>query len=156
MDYKFLLGTFTLFLAPTAYAGTFIPNGTESYNTEDIHKIVFDGDKVITVWENGQTNEYEFSSLQRIYFSEPGSQTEAETQLAEDNVELYLYPNPVVETLTLKGLPATAQVCLLSADGKIVRDLECEGGMLQANVSDLPKGIYFLRANGKAVKFVKQ
>lgn len=153
---KLLTTTLFLSLGAIAHAGTFIPNATESYNTEDLHKIAFNGDNIVATWEDGQSTTYEFSSLQRILFSDPTTATEAEEILNEEGYEIFLYPNPVIETLHLKGVPSGQEVLMYSSTGTTIGLLRSEGNTLETNVSNLDNGIYFLKIGDKVIKFIKK
>ena len=150
-----VLTTLLLGLSMSAEAGRFIPSEFESYDTQDLHKISFVNDDIVAEWTDGQTNAYAFSSLQRILFSE-ATQTEAEKQMAETQTGLFLYPNPVVETLYLSGVPSGTEVYLYTSNGTVVGSMLCTGSTLSANVSHLKSGIYFLKIADKAVKFIKK
>ena len=150
-----VLTTLLLVFSMGAEAGRFIPSEYESYDTQDLHKISFVNDDIIAEWTDGQTNAYEFSSLQSILFSE-ATQTEAEKQMAETLSGLLLYSNPVVETLYLSGVPNGTEVYLYTSNGTVVGTIPCTGSTLSANVSHLKSGIYFLKIADKAVKFIKK
>lgn len=144
-----------LFVAQLAHAGTFIPAQGESYDTEDLHKISFVGDKVVAEWNDGSTKTYDLSSLQRIYFTDM-TPTDVESQLSDQGLQFLLYPNPVVETLYLTGVPQDADVQILSMGGVVVQQLRANGNTLQTTVSGLAKGTYLVKVVDKVVKFVKQ
>lgn len=78
------------------------------------------------------------------------------TQLSD--IALTLYPNPVVNNLTIENGEGTATV--YSADGKLISQVKILDKKYNLNVSDLAEGIYVLtvrRANGQTVssQFVK-
>ena len=73
-----------------------------------------------------------------------------------DITEVFLYPNPVVETLYLSGVPNGTEVYLYASNGAVVGSMLCTGSTLSANVSHLKSGIYFLKIADKAVKFIKK
>lgn len=157
MKHSYLLTVALLLgLTTNAHAGLFIPNESESYDTEDLHKISFVEGDIVAEWTDGQTKTYEFSSLQRILFTESGTQTEAEIQMAENGAELLLYPNPVAETLYLSGVPADTEVLMYASNGTTIGLLKNNGTTFEANVSNLVNGIYFLKIADKVVKFIKK
>lgn len=143
-----------LALAASTQAGTFIPAENESYDTETLRKITFDGDVVVAEWADTGTNRYEFSNLQRILFSEgKGDATGSESPGA---LQLFLYPNPVTETLCLDGVPEGAEVLMFGSDGTCMGSFLANGTQLKANVSGIKNGVYFLKIGDKAVKFIKK
>jgi len=64
---------------------------------------------------------------------------------------LELYPNPTKDELFVKGIPASAHVTLLDANGRFIRKVEFSSG--QIKIEDLPKGMYSLliELNGERV-----
>lgn len=157
-SYKTIILTLTLSATTSALAGTFVAGENERYDTEDLRKISFDGDKVTAEWLNGNTKTYDLSSMQRILFSEPtqGELTEAENQMANQGFSLLLYPNPVNEVLFISGIPEGANVELLNSNGSSIKPLNSNGTTLQTEVSELNTGIYFVKVNNKVVKFIKK
>lgn len=73
-----------------------------------------------------------------------------------DNVELQVFPNPVVSQLNITGLNDSAQVSILSLDGKVVKSLANDNGSLSIDVSDLAPGYYLLQSENSTVKFIKK
>lgn len=66
-----------------------------------------------------------------------------------------LYPNPVIETLNIKGLTESGLVQIYDISGKLV--LNTSTAMNRIDISRLPSGIYFLTLqNGIAIRFEKQ
>ena len=74
----------------------------------------------------------------------------------DDNVELQVFPNPVVSQLNITGLNDSAQVSILSLDGKVVKSLANDNGSLSIDVSDLAPGYYLLQSENSTVKFIKK
>jgi len=71
-----------------------------------------------------------------------------------------IYPNPASTELiiTIGDHAETYQLVLVSATGKIISNQNYSsnlGTSLKLDVSELPEGIYYLRLNNEAVKFVK-
>lgn len=158
MKHSFFLHTALLLsLVTGAQAGTFIPAEFESYNTEDLRKITFTGDIITAEWNDGGSNQYEFSSLQRILFTDAnGEVTETEKNIADKGLDLLLYPNPVIETLCLRGVPENAEVLMCAANGTTIGMFHSTGNTLEANIANVKSGIYFLKVDGKVVKFIKK
>ncbi len=141
-------------LSISANAGTFVVNPNETYNTNDVRKIVFDKPGELSVtFTDGTSRSYELTSFQRIYFTE-GSSTESFSPLG--NKEMYLYPNPVSEILYVKGLTKGASYKIYNLQGSVYMEGETSEGEIFANVIDLPQGIYFLSTEGEVVKFIKR
>lgn len=57
-----------------------------------------------------------------------------------------LYPNPVEQSFTIKGIESPEQVTIFDMSGKLVNSFTSQS---QYNVSSLPKGIYIVAVKGK-------
>lgn len=79
------------------------------------------------------------------------------TDEAHTEAALKLYPNPAGERLTIEYSPFVRQLSVLNLLGQTLKVLEINAsGRLEADISTLPKGIYFVQANGyPMVKFMK-
>lgn len=63
-----------------------------------------------------------------------------------------VYPNPVVDHLTLKidnPLPGNYRVSLFNLNGKLISNREVSTGQTTIAMDDLEPGIYFLKISGK-------
>lgn len=70
-------------------------------------------------------------------------------------MEIQLFPNPVVNVLNLNGLREGQTVSVLSIDGRVLITERSIGQHLSLSVAELPQGIYFLRTDNSTIKFVK-
>jgi hypothetical protein len=64
-----------------------------------------------------------------------------------------LYPNPVSDVLSINGMPPGATITIMDVSGKIVRIYENASETI--DVSYLPKGVYFVKANEEVLKLIK-
>ena len=72
----------------------------------------------------------------------------------ENNSEaVAVYPNPVKNVMSLKGVAAGTEVRIYDITGSEVMSFVYEGKNI--NVENLANGVYVLRVNGNAIKFVK-
>ena len=65
---------------------------------------------------------------------------------------LYVYPNPVVNTLNVVGVEEDTYLSVFNLNGQCIKQ---EKGNL-IDVTSLNKGVYILQLNNKFVKFIKQ
>ncbi len=77
------------------------------------------------------------------------------------NAKLTAYPNPVRTILNLEGDAETLKIVeIFSPSGQNVNAAIQKSAVspthLELNVSQLPKGIYYIRSNGKSTTFYKQ
>jgi rhamnogalacturonan endolyase len=59
--------------------------------------------------------------------------------------EIRLYPNPVVNRLSVSGLEGGEQISFTDAAGRQCLTYQAESGMVNISVNSLPNGIYFVR-----------
>lgn len=67
-------------------------------------------------------------------------------------VSVYVFPNPVSNTLNIQGVEETASLSVYSLSGKCVLQ---ETGT-EIDVTSLHQGTYILRINNQYVKFIKK
>lgn len=150
--------TFTILgslLCGAMFAGTFIADNGVSHSTEDLRKLVFSNGKVDTYFTDGSMTSYDFSSLQRIYFTEVKKD---DPTMVEDiaNEGVLLYPNPAVESVNLSGVPTDAIITIFNMSGSVVSNMKANDNVLSINVANYKSGIYFIKINNEVVKFIKK
>ncbi len=69
-----------------------------------------------------------------------------------DEAMLYIYPNPVVETLRIDGAAAGSTLVVYDLQGRTLLQTTEN----QLNVSALAEGTYLLKVNNQVVKFIKK
>ena len=89
----------------------------------------------------------EFAGYVKILFAEK------ETSIEELGfTQVYVFPNPVVNTLTIQGVDENTPLEVYNLTGKSV--LKDKGTEL--DVTSLSQGTYILRINNQYVKFIKK
>lgn len=118
-----------------------------------IQKFSFSGENLLVLIKGGNLDTYGLSGLSKIYFT--GIQHVTETTSITGSVRLVVYPNPATDELTIRNLPEGIYfVTIHRLDGTIA--LQATVSSNEAlQVGDLPKGMYFLKISGQAVKFIK-
>jgi hypothetical protein len=58
---------------------------------------------------------------------------------------LSVYPNPASRYITVRGTSAGSIIGIYSADGRKYRELRSSSSHMEINISEMPKGMYFLR-----------
>lgn len=112
--------------------------------------ITFEGDTIMVINTDG-TN-----LVQRETISLIAKVTFDKTSTALPNVTesgLFLYPNPVGETLHVMGLKETTNYAIYSATGQLVMQGKIADGTLQ--VGNLHTGLYMIRLGKETIKFSK-
>lgn len=67
-------------------------------------------------------------------------------------ISLYVYPNPVVNTLNIIGVDENASLSVFNLNGQCIK--QEKGNVIDVN--SLVKGTYVLQINNQYVKFIKQ
>ena len=89
----------------------------------------------------------QFAGYVKILFAEK------ETSIEEIGfTQVYVFPNPVVNTLTIQGVDENTPLEVYNLTGKSV--LKDKGAEL--DVTSLSQGTYILRINNQYVKFIKK
>lgn len=136
---------------------------------------VADEPTLITITSDGLENSYLLASVKQIVFNESkystmsienkdgsvvndvrtllfGSKQDITTSVGENAEALvYVYPNPVVNTLYVNGISADETLSVFNLSGNCV--MKTTGG--KVDVQNLPQGTYLLRLNNQCVKFIK-
>ena len=71
-----------------------------------------------------------------------------------NKVEVALFPNPVKNEINFKGISKVSEYEIFSADGKLIKSGTYKPFAF-INVAGITKGVYFIKINGKNLKFVK-
>ena len=126
------------------------------YSLATVQRITFDqnnGERSMRVqFNNGDADKAE---VKTVIFVDA-----TPTEVAEfvgNDVKYYVFPNPVQQTLTLKGADKGTPVIVYDLTGRVCMRAEVsdENG-LQLNVSGLSSGQYIIRAGITALHFVKK
>lgn len=67
---------------------------------------------------------------------------------------LTLYPNPTSGPLSLKA-ENNSEVQVYSVDGKILKTVQVQKGLNEISISELPKGVYFIKTPTESTKVIK-
>ena len=69
---------------------------------------------------------------------------------------LKVYPNPAGNYLQISNLTLSkGPVSIYNTSGVMVKRIQSNSGSQHVDVSDLPKGLYFVRVNNQNLKFIK-
>ncbi|WP_336964385.1 T9SS type A sorting domain-containing protein [Chryseobacterium contaminans] len=68
--------------------------------------------------------------------------------------EVSIYPNPTNGPLSI-DLEKNSEVKIYSTDGRILKTVQAQKGSNDINISELPKGIYFIKTATESAKVIK-
>ena len=69
---------------------------------------------------------------------------------------LRLYPNPANGVVTLEAWTVLDDVKIFTVDGQLVKEFEADDTRVKFNVSDLPTGVYIVRAANATTRLIKR
>jgi hypothetical protein len=132
----------------------FTDGSKAAFNFTKWSKITFDaaGNALFTL-SDGNTKTYSLANVESITF--PVQTLTAIPKLTARAANVRAYPNPVVDELTVESENALGAVTLTDLSGRTVKSLESREKQIFLNLNNLPKGVYILKAAGKASKIIK-
>ena len=155
----FLLGSLILMIFFRVEAQSLIiktNDGTET-KTEltKLVKFTFANDKLVFYYTDNTSESFELAALSGLYFGEIS--TGIETVLTDTEAEsIAVYPNPAKDVIYIKNAPqGTSDVRIYRADGSLVCIKQLDSPSDAVNVSTLTFGLYVLKINNQAYKFIK-
>jgi len=123
-------------------------DGNETqYAVSDVQKIVFDNSTMTVELKSGEN----VADVTRVSFKDA---TGVETLKPESSVSVF--PNPVQETLTVKGVKKGAVINVFDMSGGLLQTVTTQENTANINVSSLQKGVYLLQVDKQVVKFIKK
>ena len=76
----------------------------------------------------------------------------AETKISKKG--LAIYPNPTKGALTIQ-MDKAAETAIYSPEGKLIKKIFTQKGRNETDISELPKGVYFIRTDNESTKIIK-
>lgn len=151
------------FLLSILLAGAFLPSlaegtkikgikGDTSFDVyyfssvSDIRLVNSGGEKTFSI-VNGKDTISGYSALK--FIADEGVGTSAKDMYNDGSV--YVYPNPIAQTITIVGADETTDLTLVDSKGNVA----CKTKGSKMDVENLPKGIYVLIAGDTKVKIIK-
>ena len=71
-------------------------------------------------------------------------------------VKLNIYPVPAGDELTVSGLANVKRLEILDITGKVIQNVDVTDDVIILHLSNLRKGMYFLRTESQTLKFIKK
>ncbi len=72
-----------------------------------------------------------------------------------NQADISVYPNPAKESIVLQGLNHVQNISIFNSQGQWLKQINHYQPNKPIDISDLPKGMYFLRIGTRSFKFVK-
>jgi hypothetical protein len=77
------------------------------------------------------------------------------SNLTQEQISIFAYPNPFVNTIVLEGLEVGDAFVLLDMKGALLLEGKATTSYTTIDASALPSGMYFIKARGEVLKLVK-
>ena len=116
--------------------------------TQNTVKITLNGDNAVLYYDNGETLATDMSLLVVSFDDKSG--------LTSPSAQIYSANTVVNDKLFVSGLETDDMVSVFSAVGVLMMQQRVKGNSVQLDCDNLSGGIYFLKVNGKTIKFVKE
>ncbi|MGM0582035.1 MAG: T9SS type A sorting domain-containing protein [Bacteroidota bacterium] len=141
-----ITGNGSISLSVTGGTGDYSFNWNTDATTSSIDELEIGEYTVIVTDENG-------CSLEESYTV--GGVTSNDKSLSNS---ILIYPNPAKDILQMEHSHSSKELSIYDAKGKFLKKVSTEGTQTEINVSQLPSGLYFVRADGASQlhRFVKQ
>lgn len=127
------------------------PDGTaKEISLNELKKITFQDSGMNLMYVNASNELFSLTAIQSMIFTTSTSVVSAIEPL------LTVYPNPAISYISLKNLLTTNEPALIySATGTLLKNVDASLASRRIDVSDLSRGIYFVRVNNQTLKFIK-
>lgn len=146
MNIKGTLSTMLLICSLSLNASPVVSVMGESLN-DAIQQITFSGDNAQLHFKSGKTMTEDMENVVVSFTSV--------TSLGIDNASMYVVNTVVKDKLEISGLN-NESIDIYNVQGVSLLSFEANEESLSVDVSNLSRGIYFLRVNNQVVKFVKE
>jgi len=144
-----LLAAGQLMVAQTLQLIAVSADGNETtYPVSTVQKVVFENN-AMTV----KTNTGDATNITCIKFTQDENEG-IKNQKLEPSI--FAFPNPVSETLTVKGVKKDAIINLYDMSGALLKTVTSQENSTNVDVSTLQKGVYLLRIDKQVIKFIKK
>ncbi len=105
---------------------------------------------------SGESDSYDLSAVSTVYFLEE-SITTAVDNMKSENQEVSVFPNPASDVIYLKNISETGiYLCIYEIDGKLIKSEVISDVNQSFDISNLQNGIYIIKINNQAIKFIKK
>ncbi len=121
-----------------------------------VHSVTFSDSYLLMNYFGGLTESYSVSSISKLYFKPVVTATEI---ILTDRISgtLSVYPNPADDILHIQNAPAGKSILsIYRIDGTIVLLKQNSTQIESVDISNLTSGLYFLKINNQAIKFIRE
>ena len=150
----FILGLAFHLAAQSTQMTMHLNDGTErSYFMSESDRVYFEDNETLVVEiavydKSMRSDRYNLADIRKI------TCTETEGISETSNTSVYLSPNPTHDAFILHNLNGKETIHVYALDGRLVKTAEVIGDQL-IDISDLPNGLYLVKAESCTLKMIK-
>jgi hypothetical protein len=120
-----------------------------------LKKITFSNNNLLVNYLSGPAETYSLSTISKLYFKSTVTGTSSIALNSEARI-LSIYPNPVNNVIYIQNAPEEISTVLIyRLDGVKVLQAQISEGNSCIQAGTLAKGLYLLKLNNQAIKFIK-
>jgi hypothetical protein len=121
-----------------------------------IQSLSFPNNSLLLKKTTGSTETFNLSTLSVLYFNSLYTSSKSLEVISKDE-KLSVYPNPASSVLRIVNFSQqTGVVSVIGMDGHTVLQTRITQESPVINISGLAKGLYIIRVNNQAIKFIRQ
>jgi len=120
-----------------------------------VKRFTFSNNNLLVNYLSGPVETYALTNISKLSFKLPPTGT---NQLNLSGTEtIKIYPNPASDVIYIQNAPKTDfTVSIYRINGVVLNSTVMNAGSKTIDVSYLPGGLYLLRINNQAIKFIKR
>ena len=119
----------------------------------DVQKLTFDETNLYVKYVGDSTKTHSLESINKIYFAKFLS---IKNDDYASKFDLVLYPNPAMESISIKGLTAYPTECAIyDISGNKIKSISLTNDSQLIPINDLAEGVYFIKIDQQIRKFEK-
>ena len=100
-------------------------------------------------WYNGSSNDIDYNTeIYKFFTGKINGESGIETNMAE---KFSIYPNPAANIVNVTT-DGNTELAIFNATGKEIKRISTNESTTSIDISDMPNGLYFVVANGRAQK----
>ena len=128
----------------------------KTFDLTTLQSLSFQNNSLLVKKTTGSTEIFNLSSIKELYFSSLYTGSEIISVIGKDE-KLSVYPNPAHSIIKiLNAPPQMEQVSVIGMDGHTALQTQVSAENATINISGLARGLYIIRVNNQAIKFIKQ
>ena len=100
-------------------------------------------------WYNGSSNDIDYNTeIYKFFTGKINGVSSIETNTVDN---FRIYPNPAADIVNVTT-EANTELAIFNATGKEIKHINATETITSIDISDMPNGLYFVVANGRAQK----